>query len=134
MSNPYNRTLTCKWADGEHSFRLGLKEIFELEAVCERGLGGIFRQIRSQDWHYRYVRETIRLGLIGAGMKPLRALQLVEMYLDEGAMVDGIPLAAQIIGVTLDPPEAVKKKRQAKAPSETRMSPSTPETSTGLAQ
>lgn len=134
MSNPYNRTLTCKWADGEHSFRLGLKEIFELEAVCERGLGGILRQIGARDWHYRYVRETIRLGLIGAKVRPLRALQLVEMYIDEGSIAEAINVAAEILAVTLDPPEDVKKKPDETTESGTSTSPSTQPTSTAAVQ
>ena len=133
MSNPYNRTLVTKWADGEHSFRLKNAQIFELERLCERGLGGIARQLTMRDWHFSYVRETVRLGLIGADMPPLRALQLVQTYIDDGSIADALPLAADILGVTLDPPAAQKKSTSAES-GLTPTSASTPETSTATAQ
>lgn len=73
------------WADGSYTFRLGLNEIEELERKRDLSLFEIakrlsaeVRQARSTD-----ISETLRLGLIGGGLKPVEALAKVRKYVDE---------------------------------------------------
>lgn len=73
------------WADGTYTFRLGLAEIEELERKRDLSIFEIakrlspeVRQARSTD-----ISETLRLGLVGGGMKPVDALAKVRKYVDE---------------------------------------------------
>lgn len=68
-----------------------------------RGIGG--------DWRVEDVRETIRLGLIGAGMTPTDAFGLVTRYVDDLArspLVDNVGIAAAILHHALTAPEGEK--------------------------
>jgi len=73
------------WADGTHSFRLGLREIEELEAKRDCSLFMLLRRMdpRLPDARLADIIEVLRLGLIGGGMDPLTALALVKRYADE---------------------------------------------------
>lgn len=75
------------WGDGEYTFRLSIKEIKELQLQTGAGLGEICRGIMSGWPNYVHVYEIIRLSLIGGGTPPVKAKQLVDMY------VDDVPLA-----------------------------------------
>lgn len=57
-----------------------------------RGIGG--------DWRIEDVRETIRLGLIGAGMTPTDAFVAVSRYVDQTdkyPLIDNVGVAAGIL-------------------------------------
>jgi hypothetical protein len=77
-----------KWADGTYLFALKLKQIEELQRLCGAGLGEIAQRLLVEErWKVGDIVETIRLGLIGGGTTPLRARELVDIY------IDGRPLA-----------------------------------------
>jgi Phage tail tube protein, GTA-gp10 len=86
--------LTLEWADGEYDFKLAIGELEELEAATRRikNEAGEYAYIGPIELHKlltsgtclaRDVRETIRIGLIGGGIKPAEALRLVKRYVDE---------------------------------------------------
>jgi hypothetical protein len=76
------------WADGTYLFALKLKQIEELQRLCNAGLGEIAQRLLvERRWRVSDIVETIRLGLIGGGMPAVRARELVDTY------VDGHPLA-----------------------------------------
>jgi hypothetical protein len=79
--------VVLNWADGDYLFALKLKQIEELQRLCRAGLGEIAQRLFSGRWYAADVVETIRLGLIGGGLPPARARELVETY------VDGRPIA-----------------------------------------
>lgn len=76
-----------KWGDGDYMFALKLKQIDELQRLCDQPLGVIVQRVIDGRPSIAEIRETIRLGLIGGGTAPVRARELVETY------VDGQPLA-----------------------------------------
>lgn len=78
--------------DGEHKFALKLKQIDELQRVCGAGLGAIVRRVVGGDFYARDISETIRLGLIGAGMPDVRALEIVNTYVDGKAIMQPLPI------------------------------------------
>lgn len=78
------------FGDGEHVFRLGIKELEELEDLCDRGFVGILQQLLAKQGSVREIRHTIRLGLIGGGMAPLDALSMVSRHIDGRIMEDGL--------------------------------------------
>lgn len=90
------------WADGEHKFRLPIGLLRELQDKCKAGPPLIFQRLRLNVWEVDDIRETIRLGLIGGGMKPTEALVLVIRYIDEPLrLMDNVPVALEVLGAAL---------------------------------
>lgn len=99
MSRSANVTL--KWADGEHAFRLGIGEIRELQEKCDAGPQHIYRRLSDGTWRLDDIRETLRLGLIGGGLEPIPALNLIERYVDARPLVENVPPAQAVLGAAL---------------------------------
>lgn len=85
--------VTLEWADGHYTFALKAKQIEELQRKCaipalgvSGGLGAIGQRLFSGEWFYADISETIRMGIIGGGVAPVRANELIATY------VDGCPL------------------------------------------
>lgn len=99
--------ITLEWADGEHRFRLPIGLIRELQEKTGHGPQSVYSRLAvTGEWQIDDVRETIRLGLIGGGIKPVEALSLVRRYVDEWPLLENVPIAAAIIGAALfSPPE-----------------------------
>lgn len=86
--------ITLEWADGEYDFRLGIGELRELQERTRRtknvageyeyfGPMRLFEMLSGSDWMVDDVREAIRIGLIGGGIKPIEAARLVKRYVEE---------------------------------------------------
>jgi Protein of unknown function (DUF3356). len=73
------------FGDQEYLFRLTVKQIIELEEKCQAAFGVIYHRLMNGIFTVNDVTETIRLGLIGGGLEPIKAAKLTERY--------GIPLA-----------------------------------------
>ena len=100
--------VTLAWFDGEDDFRLGIGEIRALQEKTGAGPSTLRRRLISGDWFIDDVRETIRLGLIGAGLSPGEALAKVRRGVDNRPFGEAVVLAATIIaaavvGVPNDP-------------------------------
>lgn len=87
------------WADGDHSFRLGLAEIEELEAKRDLSIFEIARRLGPERRTARLadIMQVIRVGLIGGGAKPVDALALVRRYVDERPLDESRDLAYAIV-------------------------------------
>ena len=99
-----NGTVLIAWAGGEHQFclaKVGL--IFDLEAKCDAGIAVVFTRLQSGTWKLNDVRETVRLGLVGGGMAPDKALELVRAHVDENpnGLAPTVLLAYAIIETVL---------------------------------
>lgn len=97
------------WADDDYIFRLPIKQLIELQEACDAGPSYIMARLEQNAWKVEDVRETIRLGLIGGGLKPEQALKLVRNYVDErplleSAIVAQAIIAAAIVGVEEEQP------------------------------
>lgn len=77
------------WADGTYSFRLTMTGIAELEGLCAAPIADIVERVGSRRFGSVDIRETVRLGLIGGGLAPVKALGLVRRYIDEQIGVKG---------------------------------------------
>lgn len=108
--------VTFDWADGEHTFRLALKELRELQEKCDAGPLVIFRRLTHGDWRIDDLRETIRLGLIGGGMEPAKALSLTRSYVDDRPLMESVEPALRVMSAALmgPPDEEFKKKDRRK--------------------
>ncbi len=83
------------WADGTHTFRLALREIEELEEKRDASLFTLAARLSPQVRSPRLldITETLRLGLIGGGAKPVDALALVRRYVEERPLDDSRDVA-----------------------------------------
>ena len=120
MSRSANVTLF--FGDGEHKFRLAIGELRELQEACDAGPPRLLSRLKDQDWRVDDVRQTIRIGLIGGGMKPEEASQLTVRYVDEvpdwtvNSLIASVVLSAALVG---DAEETVGEgKAASQAPSE----------------
>lgn len=126
--------ITLEWADGTYDFRLGVKELRILQDKCNAGPLVVYRRLIAGEWRVDDILEIFRLGLMGAGMEPTKALKLVDQYVAERPLVESIQRASAIIGVALvgpedDPLPKTKATKETKSPdSQTESSPSPPST------
>lgn len=70
------------FGDAEYLFSLKVAQIEELERVCNASIFDIVQRVLSGHAFLCDIRGTIRLGLIGGGMPPVRAEQLQKLYVD----------------------------------------------------
>lgn len=123
-----NGEIELVWGDGEHKFNIAkLRCVLELEEKCGSGIAEIMVRIRDGRWKFYDIRETVRLGLIGAGMLPDKALTMTQRYVDERPWAENVLpaqaiLFAAMIGVQGDNPE---KKVETERDKENRSSATT---------
>jgi hypothetical protein len=110
------------WADGTYSFRLGWKELAELQEKVDCGPYFLLDRLRSGAWRVGDISETIRLGLIGGDkeMVPVKALKLVQRYVEARPPMENLAyaiaiLTAGVLGAPdekLGEPDAPKRPRK----------------------
>lgn len=94
-------SVTFAWADGEHRFRLAIGQLRELQEKCGAGPLEILDRLATRRWHVDDVRETMRLGLIGGGLEPFKALALVRHYIDDRPLMESVPAAQAVLMAAL---------------------------------
>lgn len=94
--------------DEEYPFRLGIKQIEELQEKRDQGPFRLFRALCSGDWYIQDITEILRLGLIGGGMKPSSAVPLVKRYVEEYPLTEHLDVATAVLGVALFGPDDEK--------------------------
>ncbi|HEV2557963.1 MAG TPA: gene transfer agent family protein [Microvirga sp.] len=114
------------WADGEHRFRLAIGQLRELQDKTGTGPQALLSRLMDGTWRVDDPRETIRLGLIGGGMKPPEALVLVSRYVDARPLMESIMPARAILAAALmgDREDTVGKEEPEEAATEPTGSPS----------
>ncbi|HEY4309487.1 MAG TPA: gene transfer agent family protein [Pirellulales bacterium] len=113
------------WGDGEHSFRLAMKQLRELQDKTGIGPEALYERIRSGSWHIADLREPIRLGLIGGGMDEVAASKIMRTYFDDGPYLKHKPAAVTILlSALLGPPEDKVEQGKAERGREQSESPS----------
>ena len=125
-------SVDLEFADGTYTFKLGMRQICELEEKCKCGIGelaarclaGYYGDLGAETSDLKFgvydVVETIRLGLIGGKIgivnekevtvKPHDAKALVDRYVMEQPLIDGWKLACIILLACVHGYEAPKKK------------------------
>lgn len=125
-----NGTRTIIWANGEDQFclaKIGL--LLDLEAKCNAPVGVIFGRLGSGNFGINDIRETIRLGLIGGGMSPDRAMTAVKSHVDGNPLASSVltaycVLEAVMVGVPDDPVGKGMAEKAGEADSSTPMADS----------
>lgn len=120
-----NGQLELNWADGTYQFNIAkIKCVLELEEKCDAGVAQIFKRIMDGTWKINDIRETLRLGLIGGGMVPDKAMRLISRYCDDRPWQESLQpaiavLLAAMVGVQGD---EVGKKQETERTEESRSS------------
>lgn len=119
------------WGDGEHMFRLPYRQLQELQDKTGVGPEELANRIAKGTWKVDEIRETIRLGLIGGGMEPMKALTLTIRYVDNRPWLENKQPAYLILLAILAQPEGDKVgkagRRRAKNQAAESPSPSSSE-------
>lgn len=123
------------WGGGEHTFRLGLAEIEELEAACDMSVFLLYAAMGTDlpFARMKHYSETIRLGLIGGGMKPIDARVLVRRYVDERPLAESVAVGQAVLRAALErvhSDEVDRPSGEAAAPKTSGGSTSGPSTET----
>ncbi|MGB6119580.1 MAG: gene transfer agent family protein [Mesorhizobium sp.] len=92
-------TVTAFLGDGEHAFALPYPLIEELQRTTGASIGVLFTRVRTLAFAIGDIAETIRLGLIGGGLTPEAAFQLVETYVKPRPLAETLPVAMSILEV-----------------------------------
>lgn len=69
--------ITLIWVGGEHPFALTIGRLRALQTGCDAGPEELLNRIRVGNWKIDDLIETIRQGLIGAGMETSEAGPMV---------------------------------------------------------
>lgn len=97
MSAVLSGRISFDWGDGEATFRLGIGELIELQEKCDAGPAVIAIRLEDGSWRVQDLRDTLRLGLIGAGMTPTDALIKVRRYVDGRPLVESVQPARAVL-------------------------------------
>lgn len=112
-------SITFEWGDGETTFRLGWGEIEKLQEVCDCGPYVLLDRLHSGTWRVQDIREVIRWGLIGGGMKPADAARQIRLYVEGFPPADNLEAAQRIMRVgTFGAPEEPVGEPEAANPAE----------------
>jgi hypothetical protein len=85
------------FGDAEYSFTLTDPMLAELEKITGLGAGALYFQMLTLSYPAEYLREIIRLGLIGGGMNPEQAKRLCDAYGVNRPLAEVLALAFEIM-------------------------------------
>ncbi|WP_314945887.1 gene transfer agent family protein [Bradyrhizobium cosmicum] len=91
---------TAFFGDGEHVFKLTKSMVEELEKKCGP-IGALSNRMFARSFSQADLSETIRVALIGGGITPKRAHELIVAYVDGRPLAEIYELAAKILERTL---------------------------------
>lgn len=95
-------SVTLDWADGTYLFRLRQGELMQLQEVTDAGPMWVLNRMmnptpENRGWRVEDIQSVIRLGLIGGGMDPIKALKLMRKYVEERPPVENLLFAQAIL-------------------------------------
>lgn len=107
-----NGVVETDFGDGSHRFRLALGELEELQEKTGIGPFLLWQRLLNGEWRIADVRETLRLGLIGGGMEPVAALNLIRRYADarQDWLAHSVLAQAIVLAAIAGAPEEVPGK------------------------
>lgn len=93
--------LELDWADGRYGFRLAWGELIKLQEACDTGPFVIYGRLQDGSWRVEDISHVIRLGLIGGGLEPGKALTLVRSYVESRPPLENRTLAIGVLSAAL---------------------------------
>ncbi len=85
------------FGDAEYTFCLTDPMLAELEKITGLGVGALYFQMLNLAYPAEYLREIIRLGLIGGGMNPEQAKRFCDAYGVNRPLAEVLGLAFEIM-------------------------------------
>lgn len=85
------------FGDNTYRFHLNDAVLEELERITGAGVGTLFLRLVASQFHIGDLTAIIRLGLIGGGMDPKRAQELVSTYAANAPLDQIFPLALDVL-------------------------------------
>ncbi|MCF6126068.1 gene transfer agent family protein [Mesorhizobium sp. M7A.F.Ca.CA.001.07.2.1] len=89
--------VTLDFADGTYPFRVGWGEFAELQEKTDAGPFVVLGRLMDRTCRTTDISNVIRLGLIGGGMEPAKALTLVRSYVEDRPPAENLPIAQAIL-------------------------------------
>lgn len=107
-----NAEIILDWADSSYRFRLAWGQLTELQDKCDAGPFVILGRLRGGTWRMEDISNVIRLGLIGGGLEPIKALKLTRAYVEDRPPLENhhVALAIMTAGLIGAPEEDASKK------------------------
>lgn len=96
MSNVQGQ-VALDFGDGTYTFRLTVNGAIELEQKCDAPFTVVLNRLAAGAYKINDVREVIRLGLIGGGLDPTKALKVVRQYVDDRPIAESWPVARAVL-------------------------------------
>lgn len=93
--------LSLDWADGHYTFRLPWGQLIVLQEELDSGPFEVLRRLGGFEWRMQDISTVIRLSLIGGGIEPSKALQLVKNYVETRPPLENVAFARGILGVAI---------------------------------
>jgi hypothetical protein len=128
--------ITAEFGGEERDFRLAWGELMDLQEKRDAGPAVVLARLSLGQWMLQDVTETIRLGLIGAGMDSAQAARLVRQHVeqkpwdlggDRGLVILAVKiLAAATHGAPDEPAGKAEGDRSGSTISQTERSDSAP--------
>lgn len=104
--------ITAIVGDDYYTLKLDFERLTDLEEKIDKGAFYILRRMSDfdhggfvGDFRIGWIKEVIRLGLIGGGMRDTDALKLTDRYLREGFALDYLQTATNALYAALHGPE-----------------------------
>lgn len=135
MSDVRPTCITRPFAGRDRLFDIApLGTIEALERACNAGMGEILARLEQAAFRHADIRETIRLGLTGAGMSDGEATALVKEAVDGSPIVHHMGIALDImLAYAYGVGDAAKKSEGAAADQDAPLAPETSPISSPLA-
>jgi len=94
-------SITLDWADGTYVFRLAWAQLAELQEKCDAGPFVILDRLGNGAWKIEDISNVIRLGLIGGGIDPAKALKLTRAYVEARPPLENLVYAQGVLSVAV---------------------------------
>lgn len=107
-------SISLDWADGTYTFRLAWAQLSELQEKCDAGPFVILDRLGHGSWKIEDIANVMRLGLIGGGLEPVKALKLTRAYVETRPPMENLMYAQAILSVAVmgAPDEDGSKKNE----------------------
>ena len=109
-------SLTLPFGDSDYTFRLAWGQLMQLQEATDAGPYVVLQRLASGSWKVEDISHTIRLALIGGGLKPAEALKLTRDYVEARPPMENVILAQGILSASLlGAPEEDRSKKNGRA-------------------
>lgn len=89
------------FADGDYEFRLAWAELLMLQESRNCGPFVVLDRLTSGQWMIEDIAEVLRIGLIGGGIEPGKAVKMVRSYVQGFPPMLNLVFAQQVLGAAL---------------------------------